>query len=79
MNKIVNIEPLFLRYPFPSDIKYEYSGGVVENMDAALVRVRCESGETGLGEITHGQFCYEPVPGANTMISTEETDLRLMP
>ena len=32
-------------------------------MDAALVRVTCDSGETGIGEITHGQFCYEPVVG----------------
>ena len=63
MNRIVNIEPIYLRYPFPSDFHYEYSGGLVENMDAALIRVTCESGEYGLGEITHGQFCYEPIVG----------------
>ena len=63
MSTIVNIEPLFLRYPFPPSIRYEYSAGVVENMDAALVRVTCDNGQTGLGEITHGQFCYEPIVG----------------
>ena len=54
---------MFLRYHFPQEISYEYSGGVVENMDAALVRVSCDNGEYGLGEITHGEFCYEPVIG----------------
>ena len=63
MAKITAIEPLFLRYKFPQDIHYVYSGGVVENMDAALVRVCCDDGEYGLGEITHGQFCYEPILG----------------
>ena len=63
MAKITNIEPFFLRYKFPSGVDYVYSGGVVENMDAALVRVTCDNGEYGLGEITHGQFCYEPVLG----------------
>ena len=63
MHRIVDIEPLFLRYPFPPEIHYEYSGGVVENMDAALVRVTCENGEYGLGEIPHGQFTYEPIVG----------------
>jgi len=63
MNRIIDIQPLFLRYPFPPHIRYEYSAGVVENMDAALVQVICDSGDYGLGEITHGQFCYEPVLG----------------
>lgn len=63
MAKITNIEPLFLRYKFPPGVDYVYSGGVVENMDAALVRITCDNGEYGLGEITHGQFCYEPVLG----------------
>lgn len=63
MSRIANVEPLFLRYPFPPPIRYEYSGGVVENMDAALVRVTSDDGQTGLGEITHGQFCYEPIVG----------------
>jgi L-alanine-DL-glutamate epimerase-like enolase superfamily enzyme len=62
-NKIVNIEPLFLRYKFPPPIHYEYSGGVVENQDVALVRVTCDDGQYGLGEITHGQYCYHPIVG----------------
>lgn len=60
---IANIELLCLRYPFPASIKYEYSGGVVENQDVALVRVTCDNGEYGLGEITHGQYCYHPIAG----------------
>ena len=63
MRIITNIEPLFLRYKFPSPIHYEYSGGVVENQDAALVRVTCDDGRYGLGEITHGQYCHSPVLG----------------
>jgi len=63
MRTITNIEPLFLRYRFPSSIHYEYSGGVVENQDVALVRVTCDDGRFGLGEITHGQYCYEPIIG----------------
>lgn len=61
MSNIIKIEPLFLRYRFPPSATYVYSGGLVENMDAALVRVTCEDGECGIGEITHGQFCYEPI------------------
>lgn len=49
MQTITDIEALFLRYPFPPSIHYEYSGGPEENMDAALVRVTGDSGETGLG------------------------------
>jgi L-alanine-DL-glutamate epimerase-like enolase superfamily enzyme len=60
---ITNIELLCLRYTFPAPIKYEYSGGVVENQDVALVRVTCDNGEYGLGEITHGQYCYHPIVG----------------
>ena len=41
MNRIVDVEPIYLRYPFPEGIRYVYSGGVVENMDAALVRITC--------------------------------------
>ena len=60
---IANIEPLFLRYEFPPPIHYEYSGGVVENQDVALVRVTCDDGQYGLGEVTHGQYCYHPIVG----------------
>ncbi len=35
MAKIADIEPLFMRYTFPPHIRYEYSGGVVENMEQA--------------------------------------------
>jgi len=63
MPTITNVEPLFLRYEFPPSIHYEYSGGVVENQDVALVRVTCDTGEYGLGEITFGEYCYEPILG----------------
>jgi L-alanine-DL-glutamate epimerase-like enolase superfamily enzyme len=29
----------------------------------ALVRVTCDNGEYGLGEITHGQYCHHPIAG----------------
>ncbi len=61
--KISNVELLWLRYKFPPSIRYEYSGGVVENQDVALVRVTCTSGEYGFGEITHGQYCHYPIDG----------------
>jgi L-alanine-DL-glutamate epimerase-like enolase superfamily enzyme len=61
--KISNVELLWLRYTFPSWIRYEYSGGVVENQDVALVRVTCDSGACGYGEITHGQYCHHPITG----------------
>ncbi len=61
--KISRIEPLFLRYPFPPELGYRHAGGLVENMDAALVRVTADSGEYGLGEVTFGQHASEPVVG----------------
>jgi L-alanine-DL-glutamate epimerase-like enolase superfamily enzyme len=63
MAKITNIECFYLRYPYPKGIHYEYSGGLCENMDAALIRVTCDTGEYGLGEVTHGQMVYEPILG----------------
>ncbi len=63
MDRIADVRCEFLRYPFPADVKYVYSGGVVENMDVALIRVTSQTGVHGLGEVTHGQFCYEPVVG----------------
>ena len=63
MPRISKIEALFLRYSFPDHINYVYSGGVVGNMDVALIRVSTEDGEYGLGEVTHGQFCHDPVIG----------------
>jgi L-alanine-DL-glutamate epimerase-like enolase superfamily enzyme len=61
--KIANIEVFFLRYEYPSELQYEFTGGRVEVMDLALVRVTGESGEYGLGELTFGQFAYEPIVG----------------
>jgi L-alanine-DL-glutamate epimerase-like enolase superfamily enzyme len=63
MTRIASIEPIFLRYRFPPAVRYEYSGGVVESMEVALIRIRAEDGSYGLGEVTHGAFCYEPVVG----------------
>jgi L-alanine-DL-glutamate epimerase-like enolase superfamily enzyme len=63
VSRIARIEPVFLRYRFPPGLRYEYSAGIVENMDAALLRVWAEDGSHGLGEVTHGAFCYEPVIG----------------
>jgi len=59
----VSIKPIFIRYKFPANIKYEYSAGTVDYMDAALIQVTDDAGETGLGEVTHGQFCHEPIVG----------------
>lgn len=61
--KVTEVECFFLRYPIPESIRYEYSGGVVENMDIAIIRVTCDTGEYGLGEVTFGQFCSYPVQG----------------
>ncbi|MAE08903.1 MAG: hypothetical protein CL661_09115 [Bacteroidetes bacterium] len=63
MSKIESVKVFYFRYPFPEHINYVYSGGKVENMDLALIKVTDENGEYGLGEVTHGQFCYEPVVG----------------
>ena len=49
MPRISKIEAFFLRYSFPDHINYVYSGGVVGNMDVALIRVSTEDGEYGLG------------------------------
>lgn len=61
--KIARIEPLFLRYQFPPHLGYRHAAGLVENMDAVLVRVTSETGEYGLGEITFGQHASDPVVG----------------
>ena len=58
MSKIESVEVFYYRYSFPEDIKYVYSGGVVDNMDLALIKITDENGEYGLGVVTHGQFCY---------------------
>lgn len=61
--RIAKIESFFLRCPFPEGVRYVYSGGGVENMDVCLIRVTDEDGAFGIGEVTHGQFCYEPIVG----------------
>ena len=37
---VERIEAFFLRYPFPTEIRYVYSGGKVENMDASAAPLR---------------------------------------
>ena len=61
--RIAAIEVFFLRYRYAPEHRYEFTGGRVEVMDLALVRASSETGEYGLGELTFGQFAYEPVVG----------------
>ena len=61
--KIVKVEPLFLRYRYPAHLSYRFAAGVVQNLDAALIRVTADNGEYGLGEVTFGTHTYEPVLG----------------
>ncbi|HMN84810.1 MAG TPA: mandelate racemase/muconate lactonizing enzyme family protein [Bauldia sp.] len=64
--RIAAIEVFFLRYDYPEDLKYRFIGGRVEALDVAVVRVTAESGEYGIGELTFGQFTYEPIVGLVT-------------
>lgn len=61
--KIAAIEVFFLRYNYPEHLRYRFTGGRVETLDLALVRVSDERGAYGLGELTFGQFTYEPIIG----------------
>jgi L-alanine-DL-glutamate epimerase-like enolase superfamily enzyme len=61
--KIARIEVFFLRYRYPEHLRYQFTGGRVETLDLALIRVTSEAGEYGLGELTFGQFTYEPIVG----------------
>ena len=63
MSQIKKIEIFFLEYPFPKRLNYKYSGGVVENMIVPVIRVTDSDGEYGIGEVTHGQFTYQPLIG----------------
>ena len=63
MSQINNIEIFFLEHPFPKHLNYKYSGGVVENMIVPVIRVTDSDGEYGIGEVTHGQFTYQPLIG----------------
>ena len=60
---IQNIEVFFLEYPFPKNLNYQYSGGLVENMIVGLIKVTDSEGEYGLGEVTHAQFTHQPIIG----------------
>ena len=53
----------FLEYPFPKNLNYQYSGGLVENMIIGLIRITDSEGEYGLGEVTHAQFTHQPIIG----------------
>ena len=63
MSKIKKIEVFFLEYPFPKKLNYKYSASVVENMIVPVVKLTDSNNNYGLGEITHGQFTYEPIKG----------------
>jgi L-alanine-DL-glutamate epimerase-like enolase superfamily enzyme len=61
--KVAKVETFFIRYRYPSHLSYRFAAGLVENLDAALVRVTADNGEYGLGEVTFGTHTYEPVLG----------------
>src|SRR5262249_40895372 len=61
--KIAGIEVFFLRHNYADHLRYQFTGGRVETLDLALIRVTSEAGEYGLGELTFGQFTYEPIIG----------------
>ena len=63
MSKIENIEIFFLEYPFPKNLNYQYSGGLVENMIVGLIKITDSEGQYGLGEVTHAQFTHKPIIG----------------
>ena len=63
MSKIKDIEVFFLEYPFPKKLGYKYSGGLVENMIVAIIKITDSNNNYGIGEITHGQFTHEPIIG----------------
>ena len=63
MAKINNIEVFFLEYPFPKQINYRYSAGVVDNMIVPVIKITDDKGEYGIGEVTHGQFTHKPIIG----------------
>ena len=76
MSQIKDIEVFFLEYSFPKNLNYKYSGGVVENMIVPVVKITDTNNEYGIGEVTHGQFTYEPIGGLikhfrNILIGTD--------
>ena len=76
MSQIKDIEVFFLEYSFPKNLNYKYSGGVVENMIVPVIKITDTNNEYGIGEVTHGQFTYEPIGGLikhfrNILIGTD--------
>ena len=63
MSNIDNVEVFFLEYPFPQNLNYQYSAGLVENMIVGLIKVTDDEGDYGLGEVTHAQFTHKPIVG----------------
>ena len=63
MSSIDNVEVFFLEYPFPKNLNYQYSAGLVENMIVGLIKVTDDQGDYGLGEVTHAQFTHKPIVG----------------
>jgi L-alanine-DL-glutamate epimerase-like enolase superfamily enzyme len=63
VTRIENIEIFFIEYPFPKNLNYQYSGGLVENMLVGLIKITDSDGEYGLGEVTHAQFTHKPIIG----------------
>ena len=80
MSKIKNIEIFFLEYSFPKKLNYQYSGGLVGNMIVGLIKITDSEGKYGLGvkfnEKILEKFLYKEK--VNTMISSKETDIRLI-
>ena len=63
MSNIDNVEVFFLEYPFPQNLNYQYSAGLVENMIVGLIKVTDDEDDYGLGEVTHAQFTHKPIVG----------------
>ena len=51
MTRVENIEIFFIEYPFPKNLNYQYSGGLVESMIVGLIKITDSDGEYGLGEV----------------------------
>ena len=45
MTRVENIEIFFIEYPFPKNLNYQYSGGLVENMIVGLIKITDSDGE----------------------------------
>ena len=80
MSKIENIKIFFLEYPFPKNLNYKYSGGLVENMIVGLIKITDSEGQHGLGVKFDEEILkkYSYKEKVNTMISTQEADIQLI-